>query len=91
MTPRIDDRGADAYQIRRNLERAFSEVDSASLRASRSSFLDLWTGLQEIKARLNALRDAAEEARQQVLPATARRTPAQPDEATPSPATTPAP
>lgn len=71
--PSLTDAGSDAYQIRRAIERAYADIDHASLRARRARFPDLVAALDDIKVRLSLLRGTAEEERRAATPAEFRQ------------------
>lgn len=65
--------GADAHQIRRSVERAFADLDSAKLRAQRSGF-DYVTGeLTRVLTSLDQVRIATERLRREHTPPEHRR------------------
>lgn len=71
--PPLIGRGADAHQIRRNIERAFAELDEARLRAMRSGFDFISGELRGVLQKLDHSRDAAERLRREHTPPEHRR------------------
>ena len=67
--PSLHDAGHDAHQIRRGLERAYTDAENAMLRAQRRGWPDIAAGIQEVMTRLEILRSAAEEMRRENTPA----------------------
>lgn len=65
--------GADAHQIRRCIERAYSELDEARMRARRSGFGFIDGELTKVLGTLNHVRDHAEELRRKHTPPEHRR------------------
>jgi len=67
--PSLHDAGHDAHQIRRGLERAFTDAENAKLRAQRRGWTDIAAGIQEVLTRIEILRSAAEDMRRANTPA----------------------
>ena len=61
--PSLTDAGHDAHQIRRAIERSYTDAENARLRALRRGWPDIAAGLQEVLIRLEILRTCAEEHR----------------------------
>lgn len=61
--PSLTDAGHDAHQIRRAIERSYTDAENARLRALRRGWVDIAAGLQEVLTRLEILRTCAEEQR----------------------------
>lgn len=66
--PSLTDRGHHAHQIRRSIERAYTDTEHCRLRAREAGFTDLAVGLTEVLSRLECLRLAAEQHRRDYTP-----------------------
>ena len=66
--PSLTDAGHDAHQIRRGLERAYTDAENAKLRAIRRGWTDIAAGIQEVLTRIIILRESAEETRRANTP-----------------------
>lgn len=66
--PSLTDAGHDAHQIRRGLERAYTDAEHAKLRAMKRGWTDIAAGIQEVLTRIIILRESAEETRRANTP-----------------------
>ena len=66
--PSLTDAGHDAHQIRRGLERAYTDAENAKLRAIKRGWTDIAAAIQEVLTRIIILRETAEETRRANTP-----------------------
>lgn len=66
--PSLTDAGHDAHQIRRGLERAYTDLEHAKLRAIKRGWTDIAAAIQEVLTRTIIIRETAEETRRANTP-----------------------